>query len=176
MNRLTEIILEFKEGNYNSFNEFYNQTSKLVYYMISCYEKRKENVEDLIQDTYMKFLSNISKCDIKKNPVNYLATIAKNIAINHYNISKREEIIEYEQVDIIAKNNMNESYIDLGIIDYLEGVEKEIVSLHIIGNLKFKDISKIVNKPLGTVLWIYNKAISYLKKKVDRNYEEKRNN
>ena len=41
MNRLTEIILEFKEGNYNSFNEFYNQTSKLVYYMISCYEKRK---------------------------------------------------------------------------------------------------------------------------------------
>ncbi|HBY65483.1 MAG TPA: RNA polymerase subunit sigma-24, partial [Acholeplasmataceae bacterium] len=33
-------------------------------------------------------------------------------------------------------------------------------------DLKFKDIVPIVDKPLGTVLWIYNKAIKKLKEKV----------
>jgi RNA polymerase sigma-70 factor (ECF subfamily) len=29
--------------------------------------------------------------------------------------------------------------------------------------MKFKDIARVVDKPLGTVLWIYNKAIKSLK-------------
>ena len=48
----------------------------------------------------------------------------------------------------------------------LDNVSREIVVLHIINDLKFKEIAGIVNKPLGTVLWIYNKAIKELKKKV----------
>jgi len=31
--------------------------------------------------------------------------------------------------------------------------------------LKFREIVPIVDKPLGTVLWIYNKAIKKLKEK-----------
>jgi RNA polymerase sigma-70 factor (ECF subfamily) len=38
--------------------------------------------------------------------------------------------------------------------------------------MKFKDIAKIVDRPLGTVLWLYNKAIKtlqeYLKVEVEK--------
>lgn len=166
MDRLKEIVLEFKNGNFDSFDEFYNQTSKLVYYMISCYEKNKDNIEDLMQDTYMRFLKYISSCDVNKNPINYLAAIAKSIAVNHYRSTLKEENVGYDEIDLLVDHDNHESNVDLGIIDYLQGIEKEIVSLHIIGNLKFREISEIVNRPLGSVLWIYNKAISYLKKKV----------
>jgi RNA polymerase sigma-70 factor (ECF subfamily) len=35
--------------------------------------------------------------------------------------------------------------------------------MKVFGNLKFKDIAATLEKPLGTVLWIYNKAIKKLK-------------
>ncbi|MFA7417825.1 MAG: sigma-70 family RNA polymerase sigma factor, partial [Acholeplasma sp.] len=52
------------------------------------------------------------------------------------------------------------------ILDLLDEIEKEVVTLHIINDLKFREIAKILKKPLGTVLWIYNKAIKKLRDKV----------
>ena len=52
------------------------------------------------------------------------------------------------------------------ILKELDDISREIVVLHTINDLKFKEIAKIVDKPLGTVLWIYNKAIKDLKRKV----------
>ena len=52
------------------------------------------------------------------------------------------------------------------LLDLLEPLEKEIIIMHVINDLKFREISKILNKPLGTVLWIYNKAIKKMKMEV----------
>ncbi|MDR4968237.1 MAG: hypothetical protein RG740_01325 [Acholeplasmataceae bacterium] len=41
-----------------------------------------------------------------------------------------------------------------------------MVTLHIINDLKFREIADTIDKPLGTVLWIYNKAIKKLRAKV----------
>ena len=49
--------------------------------------------------------------------------------------------------------------------------EREIVILHMIDNLKFKEIAKMKDKPLGTILWLYNKAIKKLKRKVEEENE-----
>lgn len=40
-----------------------------------------------------------------------------------------------------------------------------------IDNLKFKEIAKMKDKPLGTILWLYNKAIKKLKRKVEEENE-----
>ncbi|MFA6936431.1 MAG: sigma factor-like helix-turn-helix DNA-binding protein, partial [Bacilli bacterium] len=47
--------------------------------------------------------------------------------------------------------------------------EREVVFLHINNDLKHREISKVINKPLGTVLWIYNKAIKKLKDYFEKN-------
>ena len=164
MSRINEIVEELKKRDYSNFDEFYDLTSKLVYYMIYNIIKKKDLVEDLIQDTYLKFLENIDKIKLSDNPSAYLAQSAKNNAINAYNKNKR--MINTSDYFDNYQHVQEEARIDLGIMDYLEGMEKEIVTLKIIGDLKFREIADIVNKPLGTVLWIYNKAIKYLRKKV----------
>ncbi len=58
------------------------------------------------------------------------------------------------------------------LLNDLDDTAKEIVVQHVINELKFKEIAKIVNKPLGTVLWIYNKAMKDLKRKVESDNEE----
>lgn len=166
---IDDIINELRVANYAHFDEFYNNTKKTVFFSIAAIVKDNSTIDDLMQDTYIKFLENISKYKSKTSINAYLSTIAHNIAINYYNREKRlvhdEEVIDYISDDT-KKNNNYEEIEALELLKSLDDVSKEIVVLHVINDLKFKEIANIVNKPLGTVLWIYNKAIKELKKKV----------
>lgn len=92
----------------------------------------------------------------------------KNNAINEFNKIKNIElndeyvnfVNDYKFVDENCK-------ISLGIIDFLDGLDHDVVTMHIVGGMKFKDIANALNKPLGTILWIYNRAIKKLRRKVD---------
>lgn len=164
---IDDMIEEFRVCNYTHFDEFYNLTKKNVFFTIISIVKDNYVVDDLMQDTYMKFLENIN--NYKSKSINaYLSTIARNLAINYYNKEKRivhnDEIIDYVQSD---DKTPNYEYIEvLEMLKTLDDTSREIVILHTINDLKFKEIAKIVDKPLGTVLWIYNKAIKELKRKV----------
>lgn len=166
---LDEIIEEFRSCNYTHFNEFYNDTKKNVFFTIVAIIKDNDAVDDLMQDTYIKFLENISKYKSKTNIKAYLSTIAHNIAINYYNREKKlvhsEEIIDYLPNEEEKPKDTGYSVEVLELLKDLDDVSKEVVILHTINDLKFKEIAKIIDKPLGTVLWIYNKAIKELRKK-----------
>ena len=88
MERIREIIHEFKEKNYDSFDEFYNSTGKVVYHVIIGIVRRREVAEDLMQDTYTKFLESIDSVSLEKSPVAYLVQIARNASINYYKIGR----------------------------------------------------------------------------------------
>ena len=171
MGRVKQIIKELKGNDYRSFDEFYSMTSKLVYYVIAEIIKNKQTIEDLMQDTYLKFIQNINSVNPNQNPNAYLAQIAKNLALNEYKKSKRVVVDETHFTNLKDPANKEDSGIDLGIINYLEGEEKEIVTLKLIGELKFREIAAMLNKPLGTVQWIYNNAIKKLRKKVGEENE-----
>lgn len=59
----------------------------------------------------------------------------------------------------------------LKILNYLNPDQREVVVLHVINNFKFREVADIMDKPLGTILWIYSKAIKILKEKVGVSYE-----
>ena len=166
MRRLKQIVKELQKNDYSSFDEFYNLTSKLVYVVISNIIKNKQTVEDLMQDTYLKFIQNVNSVNINQNFNAYLAQIAKNLAINEYNKHKRVVVDDSYFSNLTDNNSSRDTGIDLGIINYLEGIEKEVVTLKIVGDLKFREIASMLNKPIGTIQWIYNNAIKKLRKKV----------
>jgi RNA polymerase sigma-70 factor, ECF subfamily len=166
MDKIHLIIRELKQKNYQSFDTFYNLTKNQVFYAIISVVKDNDLAEDLMQDTYVKFLEKIDQYKDGANPYAYLSTIARNLAINTYNQRKREVYSEeiFETIPSPEENNNEEDIFK--ILDLLDPDEREVVTLHIINNLKFREIVPIVEKPLGTVLWIYNKAIKKLKEKV----------
>ena len=96
----------------------------------------------------------------------YLSTIARNLSINL--INKQKSVLSNDE--ILVSTPDNEKKIDrdidniLNLLDSQE--EREIITLHVILDYKFIEISRIVDKPLGTVLWIYNKAIKKLKERI----------
>ena len=158
--QMNNIIRQLKSGNMDLFDDFYELTKKQVYVAIINIIKNKTICEDIMQDTYLKFLNNIHKYKDKTNVIAFIVTIARNLAINEYNKNKREvhyDLSLYEE-EIVSKTEET-PLLDLVFI------------LHVIDYLKHREIAKIMKKPLGTITWIYNKALKKMKEKVGENNE-----
>jgi len=170
---LDEIVEELRDLNYSHFEQFYNETKKGVFFSIVSIINDNDVIDDLMQDTYIKFLEGIDKYKSKTSIKAFLSTIAHNVAINYYNKEKR--LVHSEEVfDYIPDESNKNQYSEIKVVEMLkdlDDVSKQVVILHVINELKFKEIAKIINKPLGTVLWLYNKAIKELKRKVGGDYE-----
>ncbi len=161
-----KIISEFKNQDYKHFDEFYKMTERQVYFSIIKIVKNQDVAADLMQDTYMKFIEKIDQYNDRYNVVAYLATIGRNLAINHYNRSKKEvhndEVFNY----VASKEAVDQNIGILDLLDTLEDVRRDIVILHVIDELKFREIAEIMDMPLGTVQWHYQAAMKVLKEKV----------
>ncbi|TNF06671.1 MAG: RNA polymerase sigma factor [Bacillota bacterium] len=172
MDKMDHIIVELKQRNYASFDEFYNLTKNQVFYAIVAIVKDRMLAEDIMQDTYLKFLEKIEQYQLGSNVYAYLSQIGRNLAINLYN-KRKKEIQSDEMIESIPaqEEKVEDDEEIFKLLDYLDLKEREIVVLHVINDLTFREIAEITKKPLGTVLWIYNKAIKKLKGKVGEQYE-----
>ena len=166
---LNEVFLELKRGDQTHFNWFYENSKKQLFYNILSYTKNYELSEDLLQETYVKFLTNIKNIDDKVNVLGYLMVMSKNITLDYFKKNNRIETLNEEDISF-EDNKIHETMLVSKIKEILNDTEFKILILHILGELTFTEIKDIVKKPLGTVLWIYNKSLKKVRKEL--NYEK----
>lgn len=159
------LIKESKENNFENFEFFYELTKRQIYVSIMLIIKNKETTEDIMQETYMRFLQNIHKYKENTNVIAFIVTIARNLAINQYNKNKREINYDFSQY-YEEKTSFKDTPLMELVYETLEKDELEVFILHIIDELKHREIAKIMKKPIGTITWLYNKAVKKLKKKL----------
>ena len=163
---LRELFIEIKYGNNIAFEKLYKNYKNLVYKIAYSILKNSYDSDDIVQIVFEKIYS-IDKDKLPtRNESSWLYSVTKNETINYLN--KKKNHIELEEIYEIEDNNneINElinkdSYNRL--IGKLNENEKEIISLKILSNLSFKEIAKLLNKPTGTIKWIYYKSINTLK-------------
>lgn len=163
---LRELFIEIKYGNNIAFEKLYKNYKNLVYKIAYGILKNSYDSDDIVQIVFEKIYS-IDKDKLPtRNESSWLYSVTKNETINYLN--KKKNHIELEEIYEIEDNNneINElinkdSYNRL--IGKLNENEKEIISLKILSNLSFKEIAKLLNKPTGTIKWIYYKLINTLK-------------
>lgn len=166
---LNEVFLELKRGDQSHFNWFYENSKKQLFYNILSYTKNYELSEDLLQETYVKFLTNIKNIDDKVNVLGYLMVMSKNITLDYFKKNNRIETLNEEDISF-EDDKIHETMLVSKIKEILNDIEFKILILHILGELTFNEIKDIVKKPLGTVLWIYNKSLKKVRKEL--NYEK----
>ncbi len=153
------------EKDDEAFRLIYESTKRGVFSMIISIVKNKAATEDLMQDTYIKMIEKIHQYKRGRNFNAWLIQIAKNTALDYYRKYSKETVynpIEQSYIHDSLKTD-EKTYDVLDLVKPLNQIEKQIVLLRSVEDMKFKDIAKIVKKPLGTVLWIYNKAMNQLK-------------
>lgn len=164
-NQMHELIIQLKNNNMDAFDDFYELTKRQVYVSILSIIKNRMIADELMQDTYLRFLNNIHRYKEKTNVIAFIVTIARNLSINEYNRRKKETFCEFIDTKSTYIENTSTPLLDL-VYETLIGDELQVFIFHTIDGLKHREIAKVMKKPLGTVTWLYNKALKKMKEKV----------
>lgn len=121
----------------------------------------KDEAQDLVQDTTLKALNNEEKFVENTNFKGWMLTIMRNIFINNYRKSTRENTMVDSTEDLFHLNLKQDSGIETPDGAYSIGEISNIIAgfpadyrdpfnLHVAG-YKYEEISEKLNMPLGTV-------------------------
>jgi RNA polymerase sigma-70 factor (ECF subfamily) len=118
-----------------------------------------------LQDVFIKlFLT--PPDSLISNPRAYIFQIARNLAIDS---TRKQSHISLDEISETERRQFDDYSLKMDVERALKGLpsqECQIVTLHIIGGFKFREISSIMNIPSGTAKWKYQKAIGKLQKMI----------
>lgn len=164
------LVKQLQNGDMSVFDDLYYQTKDIVFYSILGILKDYSLSEDIMQDTYLKALSKIHSYKPTHSFKSWIVTIARNLAINEFNRRKREINVDIQVDEMflgsVESRSENQILIEQ-IFKVLKDSEREIVLLHVVGDLKHKEIAKLLDKPLGTITWSYKNSLEKLKKELN---------
>ena len=162
--QLTRSLEAIRGGNQAAFEELYKDMQTPIFTVVFRITWDQSTSEDVLQEVFVKLFMSPPEPSIK-NPRAYIFQMARNLAID--SVRKQSQHISLDD----AENTVHQPLDDVAMRMDIENALKtltaqdcQIVTLHLIGTLKFREISEIMSIPLGTVLWRYQKAIGNLKK------------
>ena len=164
-----------QKGNDKAFLKLFQQYEVDIYRMAYVYVKNQEDALDIVQEVAYQSFKKIHTLRSPEYFKTWLMKITMNIAMNV--IRENKKVIhlkpEYEEFIGIENEDMSLSISLRTLIEELDEDEKSIVLLRFYQDYTFKEISEILEIPLGTAKSILYRAINKLRKqyKEDDSYE-----
>ena len=148
-----------------AFGKLYELTKSAVYGFALSIIKNVDDAEDVLHEVYIKIYDNACKYQYCGKPMAWILTITKNVAYNKLKMRKHTENID-EMLEILASNENitveNKIILEIAFKNITDE-ERNILVLHIVAGLKYREIAKFMNIPLSTVLSKYHRTIKKLK-------------
>ena len=160
---LAEKLSAIRNGDKIAFEELYMDLRTPIFTIINRITWNITVSEDLLQEFFVKLF--LSPPAPHKNPRAYVFQIARNLAID--SVRKQTHKISLDDISECTYKPLDNFQLQMDIDDALKNIpaqECEIVTLHIISGLKFREIANVLKIPSGTAKWKYHKAINRLQK------------
>ena len=168
---INNLLVQIQQQDENSFNKLYEIMHKGIFAFAYSYVQSKEDAEDIMQDTFIKVKINCQSYIPKTNASAWIIQIAKNLCLDFLRKKSRVILTDNEIVGQEKFENQSKDFEMMNLLNVtLDEIDRQIVVLHVVFNYKAREISKMMNIPLGTVLWKYNKSIKLLNKKLKEEY------
>lgn len=173
---LEKAVLRLKAGEREAFDYIYDNTYKVVFFVVHNIVRQRETAEDIVQDTYITALRNIDSYS-SNNLLAWLTTIAKRFALNSYNRGKRERITDFqEEGEWLCRGDMPDDD-TIGLIKTAEKVlnaeDFQIVIMCAVAGYKRREVAKMMDMPTSTVTHRYTTSLQKLKRIIDGDDYEK---
>lgn len=161
---LNYYLKEIVNGNKDALSSFYNDTKTSVYGYILSIVKNKSLAEEVLQDTYIKIWENAYLYKNDSKPMAWVFTIAKNNSLMKIRKEKHhQDIDDLKEVLSIKSNKSDDRLLLSYLFKDIKDEERQIIILHLVSGFKHKEIAKMMELPLGTVLSKYKRTIEKLK-------------
>ena len=160
------LITLTSNGNNAAFSKLYIKTKRGVFAFLYTYLKNFYDTEDAMQTVYLKVKKNAATFKKGTNGRAWILQIAKNHALDLLRKSGRE--VSVESVKELSYENKPTGMGVVGdVMQKVLGVEEQrIVILHVLWGYRHREISEIMDIPIGTVTSKYKRAVEKLKKEL----------
>lgn len=162
----------------SALHEVYEAYISFIYHTVINIVKQKETAEDITSEFFIKLWEKADSYKPGGGHKGYLATIARNMAIDYVRKYQKEVYIERDSEDEDESDNVsqiadsaqtleNQVVEELAVneaLSRLKPVYRQIVTMKVLGDMTFKEISQVLNIPMGTVTWNYQDAIKQLRR------------
>ena len=177
-----ELITSFNEGNPNAMELLVNRHKVRIYTSIYVLVKDRYLAEDLFQDLFIKVIETFRAGKYKEENkfVQWAMRIAHNLCVDHFRKIKNKPVIKTSEgtdifdvlnfaepsaEDVIMKTQSSEQIMKL--VCMLPEDQREIIILRHFADLKFREISKILNCSVNTALGRMRYALLNLRKLIE---------
>ena len=169
--QLEGLMAGLAAGDRESLAQLYHRTRAAVYGLALSILGSGHDAEDVTQDTYVTAWE---KCHLYRpqgTPMAWLLTITRNLARMKLRDRGRTQDLGEEQWHAIPAQSPPVTPEDRAVLEaalsILSDQERQIVMLHAAAGLKHREIAKLLELPLPTVLSKYRRALSKLKTKLE---------
>ena len=180
--RFAECMQAIANGNRDALKEIYEEYLPYLYTIVLGVVQQRETAEDVTSDVFIRIWNSAAKFQPGSGHKGWLATIARNMAIDELRKHKREVLMgggggdeendgggiedfsEQETPSEGVEDEVVEQLSVMEALDRLKPEEREIVDMKVLSDMTFKEISEILQIPMGTVTWRYQAAIKKLRR------------
>ena len=165
---MEQCLLGIGEQDLKALEEFYYRTSTSVYGFALSVLKNTQDAEDVMHDLYILVWSAAGKYHADGKPMAWVLTIKRNLCLQKLREYRKQSDIPREDWEVYISNNGQMSAEDkLVLTECLKNLsdeERQIVMLHAVSGFKHREIARLLEMPLSTVLSKYNRAMKKLRK------------
>lgn len=155
-----------------NIEEIYNNYAQTVYKYIFCLTKKKEQTEDIVQETFLVAVKNIDKFRGESKVSTWLCQIAKFILYKDIRKKNKQKNISLEEIEsnLISERSLEEDILlkedRLELLKKIQSLNEEtrsVMYLKLLGGLKNEEIAEIMNKTPNWVRVTYFRGKQKLK-------------
>lgn len=164
---IEKLIIEMqsqKEALSQLYELMYNDVFRYIFSIVNS----REYAQDLTHDTFLHIYKNAKQYQTKGHPTAWIMTISRNVTYMSLRKTNREKTVHYDidQVDE-SMDMIHDKILIEKMLNTLTMQEREIIVLHVVEGLTFREIAYIMDCKLSTVLNKYHRSIKKLKKSLE---------
>ncbi len=174
------LIWKFKRGSSDALCRIYEKYKDNLLRLATALLNETTAAEDIVQDVFVSFARSADKLRLGGNLKSFLATCVANRARNWNRARRHQETTDPDETEPVASNSKRpEQWIIYNerlkllndAISQLPYEQREAVSLHAQGEMKFKAIAKLQSVSINTVQSRYRYGLDKLRSILDSEVE-----
>jgi RNA polymerase sigma-70 factor (ECF subfamily) len=166
------LAVEVASGSRDAFEELVCRYSPRLFHFLRHRLSTDQDIEDLIQDTFLKAFRNIDRYNPEFKFSTWLYTVAMRLAISHYRANKPKDISSIpnhapiDPEEIVSRKDQSQKMWNLA--KSLHKKQYEALWLRYMEDMAVKEIALVMNKTQVQVRVLLHRARLNLGKKIDK--------
>lgn len=158
-------LTQLGRGELQAMARLYELTHSAVYGFALSILKHTEDAQDVAQEVYLQLYRSAGSYHSQGKPMAWLLTVTRHLALDR--LRTRGKVISIEerqegQLPLSEETESEDRLVLRSLLELLGQEERQIITLHALAGLKHREIARILDLPLATVLSKYSRGMKKL--------------